>query len=130
MNKSKQVKPSGQMLIEVVIAVAVIALVLVGVSGLMTKSLRVISFQKEKDQAASLLQKIQNDYRRERDLDADGFFASIGESESVDCGPIYACTVDFDVTVDSVLVTVTATWEDGEDELSVSSEQLLQKNIR
>lgn len=123
---------SGQMLIEVVVAIAVIALVLVGVSSLMTKSLRVVTFQKEKDIAGSSLQKIQNDYKRDRDINPDGFFATLPETDTVDCGAIYSCDVDFEMAADnnSVLITATASWLDGDRTLSVSSKQLLQRVIK
>ena len=65
---------SGQMLIEVVIAIGIIALVLVGVSDLMTRSLRVVTFQKQRDEANAYLQKMQNDLKAQRDADPEGFF--------------------------------------------------------
>lgn len=123
---------SGQMLIEVVVAVGIIALVLVGVSDLMTRSLRVITFQKQRSEATALLQKIQNNYKAQRDSDPDNFYSVVADTVIDPCetGKPYKCTVQINKTVDDVTITAKAEWVDSDSTFSTSSVQTLQRILK
>lgn len=122
----------GQMLIEVVIAVGIIALVLVGVSDLMTRSLKVISFQKQRDEASTLLQKIQNDYKAQRDVDPEGFYTLVTNATIDPCeaGKPYKCSVVVDRAADGVVISATASWDEGGNTVSISSSQSLFRTVK
>jgi type II secretory pathway pseudopilin PulG len=132
MKHKTEVLFSGQMLIEVVVAIGIIALVLVGVSELMTRSLKVISFQKQKDVAESLLKKIQNDYRTQRDIDPNGFYESVANVVLDPCvvDSLYKCQIFVDKSGDLVTITARAEWIDGGNLLSVSSVQSLVRTVK
>jgi type II secretory pathway pseudopilin PulG len=131
MRKSNSIN-LGQMLIEVVVAVGIIALVFVGVSDLMTRSLRVVTFQRQRDEASTILQKIQNDYKAQRDTDPDSFYNTVDNNVTDPCvsGKPYKCTVIVEKFPNSITITVKAEWTDGGDPLSVSSIQSLARNVK
>ncbi|KKT89707.1 MAG: hypothetical protein UW88_C0001G0087 [Candidatus Collierbacteria bacterium GW2011_GWD2_45_10] len=121
------------MLIEIVVAVGIIALVLLGVSDLMTRSSRVVTFQKQKDEAITIAQKLQNDYRTQRDIDPLGFYANAGNSILEPCiSDTYKCTITMDtVTVPNFIqVTIKVEWKDGGQIFSTSLSQSLSKEIK
>lgn len=123
---------SGQMLIEVVVAVGIIALVLVGVSDLMTRSLRLITYQKQRDEAMMILQKIQNDYKAQRDSDPDTFYQNAVNTTIDPCvaGKPYKCTVMMDKLPDSVIIDAKAEWSDGGNVISTSLRQILVREVK
>ncbi len=125
-------KNKGQMLIEIVVAVGIIALVLVGVSDLMTRSLRVVTFQKQKDEAGGLVQKILNDYKVQRDINPDNFYNTVtGEViDPCESGKPYKCTVTVDKTADGVLVSVLVEWSDGGNTFNMTLSELLARTTR
>ena len=116
------------MLIEVVIAVGIIALVLVGVSDLMTRSLRVVTYQKQRDEANAYLQKIQNDLKAQRDADPEKFYQTVsGSSALCEAGKAYTCKILVERALDNISITITATaeWSDGGNTLRISTVQSL-----
>ena len=125
------------MLIEIVVAVGIIALVLVGVSDLLTRSSRTVTFQKDKDAAISYAQKMLNDYRVSRDEDPLGFFDTVTGLAEEDCaiGSPYKCSAVVSVAADysSAQITATVKWDvvvspNGETQfLSVSLSETLVK---
>jgi type II secretory pathway pseudopilin PulG len=76
-------KFKGQILAEVVIAIGIIVVVLVGTSSLMTRNTRTISTNNSKDEAARLTEAQINNYRQLRDRDATTFFALNGITKGV-----------------------------------------------
>jgi type II secretory pathway pseudopilin PulG len=125
--------PKGQMLIEIVVAVGIIALVLVGVSDLMTRSSRVVSFQKQKDEAVAVAQRCLNYYRTERDRNPAEFYTKAENGSLVTCpSESYTGTItpSTDVLIDSVHITATVGWADGPNNFSVSLSQSLAKEIK
>jgi type II secretory pathway pseudopilin PulG len=126
-------KQKGQMLIEIVVAVGIIALVLVGVSDLMTRSSRVVTFQKQKDEAVTVAQRCLNYYRTERDSNPVEFYTK-AENGSLGACPSESYTGTItpgtDVLPDSVRVTATVGWTDGPNNFSVSLSQSLAKEIK
>lgn len=122
----------GQMLIEIVVAIGIIGLVLVGVSDLMTRSLMVVTFQKQKYEAVLILKKMLTDYRAERDSNPEGFYNSAGNVVLDPCvsGKIYKCVVTMVKSADSVLVSIVSEWEDGGKAYSVSLSQSFARTIK
>ncbi len=120
------------MLIEIVVAIGIIGLVLVGVSDLMTRSVSVASFQKQKEEAITIIKKILNDYKSDRDTNPDGFYAAISGSIIDPCkdGLPYRCLVTVSKNSDSVTITVTAEWEDGGKTYKTALTQSLSRTIK
>ncbi len=125
-------KNRGQMLIEVVVALGIIGLVLVGVSDLMTRSTRVISFQKQKDEALNISQKILTQYRVQRDSDSLGFYNTVASTVMDPCvsGKPYVCNVTIVKSATEVLVSVKVDWSDGGQTFNVSLSESLSKDIK
>jgi len=111
-------KYPGQMLVEVVVAVGIIALVLVGVSDLISRSLSSVTFQKQRDIANKYAKDILDSYKKDRDLDPTTFFTNFIPGENVDCnsevGAGFTCLKTLTrVDADNVRIRVTISWEDG-----------------
>lgn len=122
----------GQSLIEIVVAVGIIAVVLVGTSDLISRSLSLASFQSSKNEATNIAQNQLNYYRQQRDLHPTDFFDH-PENYSLCVGSFdtskYTCSIAYDtVGVDSgANMTVTIVWHDGDKEISTKLSQLLAK---
>ncbi len=118
------------MLIEIVVAIGIIALVLIGVSDLMIRSAKVASFQKQKNEAVSIIETILNDYRTLRDSDPQDFYNTVTSTILDPCvvDKPYVCTITIDKTADAVLVTIKAEWLDGGQTYSVTLSQSLIRN--
>ena len=115
---------SGQILAEVVVAIGVTAVVLVGISQLMSRSTVSIRQNKQKDEAIRVVDSKIQYYRRERDRNEDVFFKNI--VHDLDSGgfrtcltpwPIttqytFDCTERFSSVTEGVLVEVRASWTD------------------
>lgn len=115
------------MLIEIVVAVGVLSLVLIGVSDLMTRSQRVGTFQRQKDEANTIARSLLNEYRIQRDNDPDTFEDNVvGLSRDV-CvsGKDYSCTVEVNKLSGAVEVIATVSWVDGVNTLSITLNQKL-----
>lgn len=123
---------SGQMLIEIVVAIGVIALVLIGVSDLMIRSAKVATFQKQKNEAVTIIDAILNSYRSRRDTDPQDFYNTVTGEVLDPCvaNKPYVCTITIDKTADAVLVTIKAEWDDGGQTYSVTLSQSLTRNKR
>ncbi|KKT55109.1 MAG: hypothetical protein UX08_C0010G0026 [Candidatus Collierbacteria bacterium GW2011_GWB1_45_35] len=120
------------MLIEIVVAVGIIGLVLIGVSDLMTRSVGVVSFQKQKKEALMIITKKLNDYKTERDTNPDNFYTTV-ESSTIDPCVIdkpYKCLVTVDKTVDAVKISITAQWQDGGRPYETSLSQSLSRTVK
>ena len=125
-------KNKGVMLIEIVVAVGIIGLVLIGVSDLMTRSVGVVSFQKQKKEALMIITKKLNDYKTERDTNPDNFYTTV-ESSTIDPCVIdkpYKCLVTVDKTVDAVKISITAQWQDGGRPYETSLSQSLSRTVK
>ncbi len=123
---------SGQMLIEIVVAVGIISLVLVGVSDLMIRSSRLTTFQRQKAEAFTISQRLLNNYRVQRDSNPQAFYDNAGGSVLDPCvsGKTYVCIVSMEKSAEAVLVTVKVEWGDGGQTFDVSLSQSLSKEIR
>lgn len=116
-------KKNGQMLIEVVVAVGILALVLVGVSDLMTKSTRTLGYQKDRDEAYSIAREQLNRYREDRDKNLT---LSLGPTFLEVCvpGKKYSCRVELLEVVGGMNVKVIVYWTEGVNKFEVSLDQL------
>ena len=115
------------MLIEIVVAIGIIGLVLVGVSDLMSKSVRTTSFQKQKAEALTIIKEKLGDYRTARDTNPEGFYSS-AESVSIDPCVVdkpFRCLVTMEKYPDSINILIKADWSDGGRTYEVSLSQLL-----
>jgi type II secretory pathway pseudopilin PulG len=127
MKKKLGIKNGGQMLIEIVVAIGIIGLVLVGVSDLMTKSVRTTSFQKQKAEALTIIKERLGDYKTARDTNPESFYSS-AENALIDPCVIdkpFRCLITMEKYPDSVKVSIKAEWLDGGKTYEVSLSQLL-----
>ncbi len=115
------------MLIEIVISVGILALVLIGVSDLMTRTQRVSTFQAKRDEANSIAKEILNDYRLQRENDPVGFSTTVSGINRSTCveGKDYSCIALVEEVSGDVDITVTVSWVEGENTFSVSLNQKL-----
>lgn len=120
-------KNKGQMLIEIVVSVGVLALVLIGVSDLMTRTQRLSNFQTKKDEANAIANSILNDYKLQKESDLDSFVDNVVGIDRSVCveGKDYSCVATITDTADSVLILVKVSWVEGENTFSVSATQRL-----
>jgi peptidoglycan hydrolase-like protein with peptidoglycan-binding domain len=91
-----------------------------------------VTFQRQKDEAGTIIQKRLNDYKVLRDVDPDGFYNSVTSTVIDPCEPNtpYKCTVVADKTADGVLITITVEWVDGGATFSTSLSQSLARTIK
>lgn len=122
----------GQMLIEIVVAIGIIGLVLVGISDLMTRSLMVVSFQKQKAESLLILKKMITDYRIARDSNPESFYDTAANAILNPCvpGKIYKCTVTMQKSAEAVLVSIVAEWQDGGKTYSTSLSQSFTRDLK
>ncbi|KKT36345.1 MAG: hypothetical protein UW35_C0002G0020 [Candidatus Collierbacteria bacterium GW2011_GWF2_44_15] len=119
----KQRKFRGQLLAEVVIAIGLLALILVGMSELITRSSATTRINKEKDEAGRVVEARLSYFRQQRSRDPVGLYNSIDDlfgSGFVDCGgspwPIiaqynFSCTQSFSLLSPGVVqIDVKASW--------------------
>ena len=122
---------SGQSLIEIVVAVGIIAVVLVGVSDLITRSLGLTSFQSSKTVAVNIAQRQLTYYRQKRDeIPADFFVdtqANYGSCVGMDGLSNYDCSIIYSDITNGLNMTVTVKWRDGDNEITTQLSQILAK---
>ena len=130
----------GQSLIEIVVAVGIIMVVLVGVSDLISRSLSLASFQAGKNAATNIAQSQLNHFRQQKDLEPSVFFTG---ANLVTPSPCYNAGVDFDDTkyictvefvnnevsgvIESTEITVNVEWKDGDKTINTRLTQTLVK---
>lgn len=115
-------KNKGQMLIEVVVSVGILALVLIGVSDLMTRSQRQSEFQTKKEAAMEVAKGLLNDYRLQKEADSMTFLddvVGINRDPCID-GKEFACVVEVTKGSSSVDLNIVVSWIDGNNTLSVN----------
>ena len=127
----KRALTSGQSLIEVVVAVGIIAVVLAGVSDLISRSLGLSSFQADKGTAESIAMIQLNHYRLERDNNPKVFFgdgnptkdfsACVGSFDTTK----YLCKINYQSITNGVVMNVYITWTSGDKEVVSSMSQVL-----
>lgn len=117
----------GQSLIEIVIAVGIIVVVLVGVSDLVTRSLGLSSFQKNMNMAVNIAQNQLTYYRQQRDLNPTDFFINPQTNFST-CvevtDPKYECTITYSpIGTTGVSMNVKIEWMDGDKTINTELSQ-------
>lgn len=130
----------GQSLIEIVVAVGIIAVVLVGVSDLITRSLGLSNFQSSKNAATNIAQDQLNYFRQLKDREPNKFFAKPGDVYTYkDCYPGYdvtkfSCLIiysneirDSENNIVGVDMTVSIGWKDGNNSIKTELIQTLAK---
>lgn len=122
-------KNKGQMLIEVIVAVGILALVLIGVSDLMTRSARLLSFQRDRDEAYTIARELLNQYREERDQDQEYFFNNVSGLSREVCvvDKKFGCRVDISEAGGGILTKASVFWYEGGKKYEISLEQILTK---
>lgn len=125
----------GQSLIEIVVAVGIIAVVLVGVSDLIVRSLGLADYQSDKNVANNIAQKQLNYYRQARDQAPADFFnqddGNPSNRYSACIGPYdtdkYGCSIAYTYITNGVEMAVNISWKDGENEINMQLLQTLAK---
>ena len=136
-NKFLETK-SGQSLIEIVVAVGIIVVVLVGVADLISRSLSLSSFQANKNMAINVAQNQLNYYHQKRDLEPTKFFTSPNpDSDYSICvdnpSPTkFECTIDYDSTgiTNGTKMTVNILWNDGNNVVNTTLSQVLANPLK
>lgn len=115
-------KNKGQMLIEVVVSVGILALVLIGVSDLMTRSQRQSEFQAKKEEAMEVAKGLLNDYRLQKEADPTTFLDNVAGINRDICveGKEFSCVVEVTKGSSSADLNITVSWVDGNNTLSVN----------
>ncbi len=115
-------KSKGQMLIEVVVSIGILALVLIGVSDLMTRSQRQSEFQTKKDDAMEVAKSLLNDYRSQKEMDPVTFLDNVVGINRAVCieGKDFSCVVEVTKGSSSVDLNITVSWVDGSNTLSIN----------
>jgi len=126
----------GQSLIEIVVAVGIIALVLVGVSDLITRSLSLASFQTKKNQAINIAQNQLNRFRQYKDQEPILFFSNPYVYSVCEAGydtTKYTCRITYNNEVYDggslvgIDMKVSIDWNDGNNKITTELSQTLAK---
>ncbi len=130
----------GQSLIEIVVAVGIMAVVLVGVSDLITRSLSLASFQANKNAAVNIAQNQLNYYRLLKDQEPASFFTANVQSLYGDCAGDdfdkvkFVCTIVYEIVSNdddglpnSIKMDVNIKWMDSDKEINTLLSSILGK---
>lgn len=133
MNRTRNGFVQGQSLIEVVVAVGIITVVLVGVSDLITRSLGLSGFQTRRNIAVNIAQNQLTYYRQQRDLKPTDFFINPNANYST-CNwyvfdtANYVCTITYTaIGTTGVNMKVSIAWKDGDKDITTELSQVLAK---
>ena len=123
---------SGQSLIEIVVATGIIALVLVGVSDLITRSLALSNFQADRNKSVNVAQNQLTYYRQQRDIHPADFFIDPNINYSICVGEIdakYTCSISYTEVAgkDGYEMSVVVSWIDGGKSVETILQQTLAK---
>lgn len=107
-------KQKGQTLIEMVIAVGLVAFVLVGLVAGAIVSLQTARLARERNVANQLVATELENARQERDADPISFFADTGVTGPTTVGenPAFQVTVTKTLDVDQMEILVEVSWDD------------------
>ncbi len=119
-------KNNGQMLAEVLVAIGVIVLVLVGMTSLMTRSTKTVRETKMRDEAKRLIEGRLAYLRMERDRDQENYINNVAVNNmncpwtfTSDYGS-FSCAQMFSNITGGKRATVTASWSEGGEARSMS----------
>lgn len=117
----------GQSLIEIVVAVGIIVVVLVGVSDLITRSVGLSIFQSSKSVAENIAQNQLTYYRQQRDQRPTDFFINPGTTCVGTFDAKYTCGITYSVIGNGVEMKVRVGWSDGGRGINTELSQVLAK---
>jgi len=122
-------KDSGQLLVEIVVAVGVLAMVLLSVTDLMTRSTRLLTYERDREGAYSMAREILNTYRKERDTDSTLFFQTVSGLSRDPCfaDKKFGCEVVVTSLANGVDIKVNVFWIDKEKRYDIKIDQVLSK---
>lgn len=129
MEKQSKRSTEGQSLIEIVVAVGIIVVVLVGVSDLITRSLGLSTFQKNTNIAVNIAQNQLTYYRQQRDQNPTDFFANLPSNKTCVSNPSptkYGCNITYDLIgspATGVSMKVKIVWNDGDKTINTELSQ-------
>jgi type II secretory pathway pseudopilin PulG len=135
---------SGQSLIEIVVALGIIVVVLVGVSDLITRSLSLASFQASKNEATNIAQDQLSYLKHEKELEPTAFFLRQDVQNGIgDCDNSinfdtekFVCKLQFEylydgpTRLDAIIASAVVTWKNGDKEIVTKLSQTLVKPIK
>lgn len=120
----------GQSLIEVVVAVGILSVALIGVMAGVTAGLKGARISRERSYARLLADRKIESLRVSRAEDPTAFFvARATETEIDETPPGYTATTRYTLQQggNRMFISVEVTWEDGENEYSVNQETYLSR---
>ncbi len=124
-------KKKGQSLIEILVAIGILGVMLVGVVAGATVGLKGARISRERAYAKSLADKKTEQVRTIRDTDPDLFFdlGSRNESATDSTGPGYTITTTYTLQPSGVLMSVVVVvgWTDGNSSYNVTESTYLSK---
>ncbi len=127
---SYKMKSHGQSLIEVIIAIGILSVALVGVVAGATFGLKAARVSQERGYARLLADKEMEEVRQEKNVDPEGFF-NLGERElrkTDETPPGFTITTTYTVRAAGVIkVDVVVTWIDGNVTYTVEQNTILTK---
>ncbi len=120
---------TGQLLIEVLIALAVINLALVSLLSVSIKAIRVSRTSRNRLEAVKYAEGVIEGLKRTKETNQDSFFLT---PSCPTCGPfgtnnMYTCSATCAWTSDRVTVKVTVSWTEGTNTPNVELESILTK---
>ena len=122
---------NGQSLFEVLVAVALAAIIVTSIASVATISLSNSEFARTNSEARQVMQNLLEDARKFRDTNPD-CIKDENCNNTVSCSAPFSCTLTIiyndsnsDGTSDSANVTATVVWTDGRGEHSASSQTIL-----
>lgn len=129
MSEAVKLGGEGQTLVEMVIAIGLVALVLVGLVAGTTASLKSARLSKERNQATEYAQAEIENARRVRDTEPETFFSTTGVTGPVTTGtaPVYSVTTTKTLIGNQMEVLVEVTWNDAGNDYNVTQTTYLTK---
>jgi type II secretory pathway pseudopilin PulG len=120
---------SGQLLVEIMVAVGILSMVLLSVTNLMTKSARLLTYERDREGAYSMAREILNQYRKERDTNPVAFFDTASGLSREVCyeGRKYGCKVEVVSLTGGLQINVDVFWIDKDKKYEIKIDQVLSK---
>ena len=126
----KEVKSNGQLLIEILIALAVMTVAMVGALAVSTRAIRVSRVARSTAEASKYAENVLETLKRTKESDPGTFFTN---STCPVCGPFgvnleYSCSLSCSFNGDVDDVTVTVSWVENGSTSSVKLQTILTKS--
>lgn len=125
---------AGQMFIELIVAVGIITVALVAVVAMSTQSVKIQRASGSRGEATSLANRNLEEIRNLKNNDVVGFFNAVPTivpappNCPITASSVYSCSVNYSLTgSDEMKVTVTVSWAEGSNTMSVDVSSILTK---